>query len=272
MINSFNCFRHLLPCQLVLDREVELGKGVATYRATNNVHRSSCTENYYQTGARETTANMELELFGQVIKERCFTQLRTKEQLGYVVKSLVRRSNGAQGIKIVVQSERGPEYLDARIEAFVASLEESIEQMEESEFNSHVEALASKRLEKPKQLAARNTRFWSEIHGQHYNFNRDEVEVTVLRSLTKVDLLNFYRTFVKKSPTRRKLSSQLLSTCNEEVQQNKSKHCKSPDGVEQNCETPEEDNCLVSNIVAFKSSLPLLPLATPYAPVQNFKR
>ena len=147
-INSSYCFRPLLPCQLVLDREVELAKGVATYRATNNIHRSSCTENYYQTGVRDTRANMELELFGQVIKERCFTQLRTKEQLGYIVKSLVRRSNGAQGIKIVVQSEWEPKYLDARIEAFIASLEESIEQMEVSEFNSHVEALATKRLEK----------------------------------------------------------------------------------------------------------------------------
>ena len=43
----------------------------------------------------------------------------------------------------------------SRIEAFVESLEESIEQMEESEFKSHVEALATKRLEKPKQMAAK---------------------------------------------------------------------------------------------------------------------
>ena len=251
---------------------MELEQGVATYLATNSIHRSSCTENYYQTGARDSRANMELELFGQVIKERCFTQLRTKEQLGYIVKSLVRRSNGAQGIKIVVQSEWGPEYLDARIEAFIASLEESIEQMEDSEFNSHIEALATKRLEKPKQLAARNSRYWSEIHGQHYNFNRDEVEVSVLRSLTKVDLLSFYRTFVKRSPTRRKLSSQLLSTCDKETQQSKSKDGKSPEAIEQNPETPEENSCLVSNIVAFKGSRPLLPLAKPYAQVQSFKR
>merc|ERR1719350_2639218 len=134
--------RPLLPCQMVLDREVELENGVATYRATNNIHRSSACENYYQTGARDTRANMELELFGQVIKERCFTQLRTKEQLGYIVKSLVRRSNGAQGIKIVVQSEFEPEYLDARIEAFIESLEEALEQMGDPEFKSHIEALA----------------------------------------------------------------------------------------------------------------------------------
>ena len=126
-----------------------------------------------------------------MIKERCFTQLRTKEQLGYIVKSLVRRSNGAQGIKIVVQSEFEPEYLDARIEAFIEGLEEALEQMGDPEFNSHIEALATKRLEKPKQLVARNSRYWSEIQGQQYNFNRDEVEVAELRRLIKEDLLKY---------------------------------------------------------------------------------
>ena len=210
-----------------------------------------------------------MNIFVQVIKERCFTQLRTKEQLGYIVKSLVRRSNGAQGIKIVVQSEVEPGYLDARIEAFIEDLEEALEQMGEPEFNSHVEALATKRLEKPKQLVARNSRYWAEIQGQQYNFNRDEVEVAVLRRITKEDLLKFYRTFVKRSPTRRKLSSQLLSTCDEEKRQKKNKPAKEET---QNNGSPEESICIVTDVVAFKGSLPLLPLAKPFAPVSNFKR
>ena len=39
---------------------------------------------------------MLLELFSQIINESCYNQLRTKEQLGYIVFSGVRRSNGAQ--------------------------------------------------------------------------------------------------------------------------------------------------------------------------------
>ena len=204
-----------------------------------------------------------------MIKEQCFTQLRTKEQLGYIVKSLLRRSNGAQGIKIVVQSEFEPEYLDARIEAFIEGLEEVLEQMGEPEFNSHVEALATKRLEKPKQLVARNSRYWSEIQGQHYNFNRDEVEVAVLRRITKEDLLNFYRTFVKRSSTRRKLSSQVVSTCDEEKRQKKNDSAREET---QKNETPKECACLVTDVVAFKGSLPLLPLAKPFAQLSTLKR
>ena len=34
----------------------------------------------------------------------------------------VRRSNGAQGLRIIVQSDRHPEYLDTRIELFIHTL------------------------------------------------------------------------------------------------------------------------------------------------------
>lgn len=37
---------------------------------------------------------------------------------------LLLRSQGSLGVKICVQSERQPEYLDSRIEAFLHSLEE----------------------------------------------------------------------------------------------------------------------------------------------------
>ena len=33
----------------------------------------------------------------------------------------VRRSNGVQGLRIIVQSEKHPEYLDTRIEEYIAN-------------------------------------------------------------------------------------------------------------------------------------------------------
>jgi hypothetical protein len=52
-----------------------------------------------------------------------------------------------------------------------------VQNMSEEGFKEHVEALATKRLEKPKKLSARNGRYWSEILSQHYNFHRDQLEV-----------------------------------------------------------------------------------------------
>merc|ERR1712037_299718 len=179
------------------------------------------------------------ELFGQIINEGCYNQLRTQEQLGYIVFSGVRRSNGAQGFRVIVQSERHPEYLDSRIEAFLGSLEKSLGELEEEEFKKQVEALATKRLERPKKLSVRNGRYWSEILSQHYNFDRDAVEVEVLRGLTKEDVLTFYRTHIADTKTEEPLEAE-----------NGLKESKKPR--------------IVTDITAFKSSLPLFPLAQPF--------
>ena len=68
------------------------------------------------------------------------------------------------------------ELVNCQLKLFV-SLGETLATMEETEFSQHVEALATKRLEKPKKLSVRNGRFWSEILSQHFNFDRDEIEV-----------------------------------------------------------------------------------------------
>lgn len=46
--------------------------------------------------------------------------------IGYIVCSGPRRSNGAQGIRIVVQSDKSPSYVDGRIEAFIQFFDVSL--------------------------------------------------------------------------------------------------------------------------------------------------
>jgi len=251
------------PSQLMKEREVELRNQHSIYTMTNSVHRSSCIENYYQCGMQDTRQNMLLELFSQIINENCYNQLRTQEQLGYIVFSGVRRSNGAQGLRVIVQSDRHPVYLDQRIESFLDSVNKSLEEMEDDEFKQHVEALATKRLEKPKKMGVRNGRFWSEILSQHYNFNRDEIEVECLRQLTKEDISSFYKQFITDSDGRRKLSCHVVSMC---------------EGGAGTCDTEEtsadsKDNSKsISDITEFKSSLPLFPLVQPFVKLETLKR
>lgn len=44
--------------------------------------------------------------------------------------------------------------------------------MSEEEFRDNVEALAAKRLEKPKTMGAKALRYWTEIDVGFYHFNR----------------------------------------------------------------------------------------------------
>lgn len=65
--------------------------------------------------------------------------------------------------------------------------------MSEEEFSRHKEALAAQRLEKPKQLGGQTTIYWSEITAQQYHFDRADIEVAYLRTITKDEILAFYK-------------------------------------------------------------------------------
>uniref|UniRef100_A0A8C5DFS1 Insulin-degrading enzyme n=1 Tax=Gouania willdenowi TaxID=441366 RepID=A0A8C5DFS1_GOUWI len=163
----------LLPSQLIRYREVQVPDGGwYVYQQRNEVHNNCGIEIYYQTDMQTTHDNMLLELFCQIISEPCFNTLRTKEQLGYIVFSGPRRANGVQGLRFIIQSEKAPHYLESRVEAFLCTMEKAVEEMSDEAFQKHIQALAIRRLDKPKKLSAECAKYWGEIISQQYNFDR----------------------------------------------------------------------------------------------------
>ncbi|ESO09969.1 hypothetical protein HELRODRAFT_109371 [Helobdella robusta] len=269
--------RPLLPSQQRRFREVQLPDGGCyRYCRENDVHKSSSLEIYYQCCPQETHSNMLLELFCQIISEPCYDILRTQEQLGYIVFSGVRRLHGVQGLRIIVQSDRSPAYVEQRIELFMLKMKKYIEEMTEDIFQKHVNAVATKRLEKPKRLAAQNHRYWSEISNQFYNFQRDEVEVSHLKTLTKKDIINFYEEmFASDAPKRHKLSVHVVSTASPSLSPTvdanvDSSPTKSPLSTNVITNGDETDSNIdikfqpIEDVQSFKRNLGLFPL-----PVSN---
>ena len=99
-------------------------------------------------------------------------QLRTQEQLGYIVQSGIRRLNGVTGMRFIVQSERSAEYVEARVLKFVQESEKLIEDMDEESFQNNVDALGTLLLEKPKTTTAQARKYWNEIAQTTYMFER----------------------------------------------------------------------------------------------------
>lgn len=95
---------------------------------------------------------------------------------GYIVFSGPRRANGIQGLRFIIQSEKPPHYLESRVEAFLVTMEKSIEDMTDEAFQKHIQALAIRRLDKPKKLSAECAKYWGEIISQQYNFDRGKAK------------------------------------------------------------------------------------------------
>jgi insulysin len=88
----------------------------------NNAHKLHAIEIYLQCFQQTLENNALLELLSHLVDEPCFDQLRTKEQLGYIVSSSARRSRGVQGFRVIVQSARELDYVNQRIELFIDSI------------------------------------------------------------------------------------------------------------------------------------------------------
>jgi insulysin len=180
-------------------------------------------------------------LLDQVLHEPAFDQLRTKEQLGYVVFSGVRTGATTYGFRFLIQSEKTSEYLEKRIDSFLTGFKEILEKMEDTAFETHKRSLIAKRLEKPKYLDQETNRHWAQIHSEYYDFEsgmspdsslnsrctlrrRMLIPLTAQRDadhikpLTKEDLIGFFNHYIHpESTARAKLAVYLVAQAKSDV-------------------------------------------------------
>jgi insulysin len=170
-------------------------------------------EYYLQIGSNtDRKLRAMLGLFSQMTSEPAFDQLRTKEQLGYIVFSGARTSATMIGYMVLVQSERTPDHLESRVNAFLLKFGLDLEKMTIEEFEGHRRSLINKRLEKLKNLESETGRLWGYIGSEYFDFYQIDNDVALLRQLTKVDMQAFYSKYISpESANRAKLSLHMIA-------------------------------------------------------------
>jgi insulysin len=133
------------------------------------------------------------QIAANMLDKPAFHQLRTVEQLGYIVWSGVDQREGVNGLRVIVQSPtRSGPYLQQRVQAFMQSMRAELARASDEEFAVFVNTLVAAKQQKPRTLSEETTRFWSEICLQRYEFARRDAEVAALRNLTRAELLGFF--------------------------------------------------------------------------------
>ncbi|CAG8716551.1 96_t:CDS:2, partial [Racocetra fulgida] len=206
----------ILKSQLTGNRSVCIPDGKKffyTMEVSDEKEINSAIEYYIQVGdVMDKDLRAKLALVGQISEEPSFDQLRTKEQLGYYVWSTVEEGTGSMALRIIIQSEKDPIYLENRIEEFLIKLQTIIEDMPEEEYKKEIASLISKKLEKPKNLSEESYKHWCHIYSGYYEFDQVETDVSNIREIAKTDLLEFYKTYIHpRSPVQKKLSIHLKS-------------------------------------------------------------
>ncbi|KAH7350004.1 insulin-degrading enzyme [Plectosphaerella cucumerina] len=172
-----------------------------------------CLETFFYVGDKgDWGVRAKTMLLDQMAHEPAFDQLRTKEQLGYVVFSGARAFTTTYGFRFIIQSERTPEYLESRIEAFLNQFATTLESMSDADFEGHKRSLVVRRLEKLKNLDQESSRHWTQISSEYFSFDLAQQDAEHVKQLTKADMVEFFQTYIKPgSATRAKLSVHLVA-------------------------------------------------------------
>ncbi|RKP30023.1 hypothetical protein METBISCDRAFT_27745 [Metschnikowia bicuspidata] len=163
---------------------------------TDPVNVNSCIEYFIQIGricAENARLRVLTNLLCVILLEPCFNQLRTKEQLGYVVFSGYRLNRSHFGMRILVQSERPCEYLEFRIEKFLERFRTKKlgAEFTEDAFAKFKQALKLKKLTKLNNLHEECSSYWTHINDGYYDFEQKQRDVAILDTITKKEFLLF---------------------------------------------------------------------------------
>ncbi|CAH8391672.1 unnamed protein product [Eruca vesicaria subsp. sativa] len=220
-------------------------KLVRDVNVKNKSETNSVIELYYQIEleeAQSTRMKAMLDLFHEIIEEPLFNQLRTKEQLGYVVECGPRLTYRVHGFCFCVQSSKyGPVHLLGRIDNFIKDIEALLEQLNEESFEDYKSGVIAKLLEKEPSLLSETNELWSQIVDKRYMFDYSHKEAEELRSIEKKDVINWYKTYFRESsPKCRRLAVRVWG-CNTNM---KEETQTDPKSVQQ----------VIVDAVAFKST------------------
>merc|ERR1712185_47891 len=128
-------------------------------------------------GGRDYSIPACLAMVAHLGREPCFDDLRTKQQLGYMVFGPLLLLSGDESVlslRVIVQGDvKDPVYVDGRIEAFLQWFRGTyLEGLSEEDYQVNVSAVAEKLLEKDKNLNEQTDRFFSQLANGSYDFDK----------------------------------------------------------------------------------------------------
>eukprot|EP01101_Sappina_pedata_P000854 TRINITY_DN11001_c0_g1_i1.p1 TRINITY_DN11001_c0_g1~~TRINITY_DN11001_c0_g1_i1.p1 ORF type:complete len:972 (+),score=420.53 TRINITY_DN11001_c0_g1_i1:59-2917(+) len=198
---------------------------------------------FYQNGPESIETTSKLDVLAQIIREPAFDQLRTKEQLGYIVWAGSANLDGVEGVRVIIQSSvYSAGHLHERSVAFLSQFRQKLQEMSEEEFEKHKKAVVAEKEEKDLKISAESQKLWAEISCHQYLFERRQLEAQKVKTLTKADVIDNFDQLFDLDKTRGTARS--LCVYSEAVGQESNKI----EGVE-----TEE----ITSLAKFRASMPL---------------
>jgi insulysin len=152
------------------------------------------------------------KVLGNFLSEPFYTELRTKQQLGYIVGSGDSASLRQYLQLFVIQSSGyGPDELRQRADAFLATLPALLAALPDDQFVTLIAGAKSEFEEKPKSIAEKAARMFALGYDYDRNWERRAETLAALESLKKSDVEALLQSLLDPATARRIV---VLLSCN----------------------------------------------------------
>ena len=197
-------------------RILPVGRVLRQFTAPNPDELNSATEVYLQIGMDEGDDWLLLALLSQLLEQPFYGELRTKQQLGYIVQSGVTESDGVRALLFSVQSSvLQPPQVEERIDTFLQSYREQLVNLPEADLAAYREALASQATDVDKRLGQQAGRLWGEIVQRRYDYGRPWRTAKRVKKVTRPQLLAFFdKKIAPNAPEARRLATHVFAKKN----------------------------------------------------------
>ena len=205
-----NLTKHLAKSTSIADLRRPLNE---IEKVTRSELSLNCSDNamvvYYQAQTNTVAEKVKMMALNHLIHQDYFNELRTNQQLGYLVGAGYAPFNTRAGVAFYVQS---PNYtattILARHNAFISDYIAYLAQLNEQQWLQHKHGLKTHIAEKDKNLRLRSQRLWLAIGNQDHQFHIQKQLLIELDKLDLADIISYAQaTFAEGRPRYELLSS-----------------------------------------------------------------
>jgi insulysin len=190
--------------ELVRPRHLVLDSGASVFDAGPTAGANSAYWALYLLPEDSPALRAASTVLGRFVSEPFYTELRTKQQLGYIVGSGASASHRQALQLFVIQSSGyGPDELRQRAETFIAQLETDLAALSDEDFATLVAGVRSLFEEKPKSIEEKAERFFALAYNYDGDWERRADALAALDRLTKADVLALAQATLKAETARR---------------------------------------------------------------------
>eukprot|EP00501_MAST-03F_sp_TOSAG23-6_P001249 GSMAST32.ASY1.ANO1.1295.1 assembled CDS len=141
-----------------------------------------------------TPLDVRLQLLNEIIQLSIFDELRTKQQLGYIVRSQVSSNPSRNDLLTIVQSPvKDAATLSELTMKFFSTFEKHLNALGKPEFENRVKALARLKERKLKSPSEEIHYLLSEIVSRQYEFNKRFLHADEFKKVTKQEIIDLFK-------------------------------------------------------------------------------